>query len=329
MKIGLIIGSFLPLHNGSLTLCKVAETLTEKLIIVIVDTPKDPIKPQLRIQWLKKEMPNATVTHMVVTKNSYTEQQLQIILTKFSKKFSSSHFHLFSSNPKLAWLAKSLKIKFTILDPARIAQNIKSNDILEDPYLNWLDIPVSVRLSLIKRIVLIGPESVGKSTLATNLKRSFIKYPFLPEYGRPYEVFRDAGPYREHEFDDIIAVHGAHRQALLPFSGPIFIEDTDELATSVWVEMLMGKKINRIENKIKLPFLYLLMNTSVPFVKEKIRYFNDKKRVEFFNKIKSKLKSRKAPYTVLTGDWSAREMKSKKIINNILNEKVNWLKIRE
>ena len=329
MKIGLIIGSFLPLHNGSLTLCKVAETLTEKLIIVILEGPKDPINIQLRAKWLKKEMPNATVAHMVGKSDACTEHQLKVILRNISKKFSSGHFHLFSSNPKLSQFAKTQKVKFTILDPSKIAQDINSNNILKDPYSNWLDLPKSVRLSLIKRIVLIGPESVGKSTLATTLKRSFIKYPFLPEYGRPYEIFRDLGPYQEHEFDDIIAVHGAHRKALLPFSGPVFIEDTDELATSVWVEMLMGKKIARIEKKIELPFLYLLLDTSVPFVKENIRYFDNKKRVEFFNKIKMKLESHGASYTILTGDWSAREAKSKKIINNILSEKINWLKIRD
>ena len=328
MKIGLIIGNFLPPHNGSLTLCKVAESLNDKLIIVIIESPNDLITVQLRTKWLEKEMPRAIVTKIVGPTDICTEHQLKSIVEKFSKKFiNCSHFHLFSSNPKMSSPAKAQKIKVTILDPNRIAQNINSNDILKDPYSNWLDMPISVRLSLIKRIVLIGPESVGKSTLARNLKRSCIEHPFLPEYGRPYEVFRDPGPYREPEFDNIMAVHSAHRKALLPFSGPIFIEDTDELGASVCVEMLMDKKIDRLEKKIELPFLYLLMDTSVPFVEEKTRYFNDKKRIEFFNKIKNKLDSHNASYTVIDGTWLEREIKSIKIIKKILSEKFNWSKI--
>ena len=186
-----------------------------------------------------------------------------------------------------------------------------------------------LKFDLVKRIVLIGPESVGKSTLAKKLKVSLAQYPFLPEYGRPYEVFRKAGPYKEDEFKEIIAVHSAHREALLRFSGPVFIEDTDELATAVWVEMLMGKKMPRLEKKIKLPFLYLLMSPSVPFVSERTRYFDNKKRLEFFNKIKAKLDFYRANYVLIDGPWRTREIKSKKIIKNLLAKKINWSELSE
>ena len=149
----------------------------------------------------------------------------------------------------------------------------------------------------------------------------------MPEYGRPYEVFRDPGPYKNSEFEDICAVHAAHRKALLPFSGPIFIEDTDELATAVWVEMLMGKRLLNIEQKINLPFLYLLMSPSVPFVPEKTRYFNNEARSEFFNKIKTKLDLYQAPYKVLNGSWSTRTKICQQIIKDLLAEKVNWSEI--
>jgi nicotinamide riboside kinase len=119
-------------------------------------------------------------------------------------------------------------------------------------------------------------------------------------------------------------VHAAHRKALLPFSGPIFIEDTDELATAVWVEMLMQKQLPSIEIKIKLPFLYLLMDPTVPFASEKTRYFDKEDRVTFFEKIKNKLDGYNASYQILTGPWASREIEAKIVVKKLLSEKLNW-----
>ena len=327
MKIGIVIGRFLPLHNGSLTICKIAQTLSKKLLIIIIKTPDDPIPIYLRTKWLKQENPEAIVTVMLKKSTLSDNDQLRKILDDFSKKLNSDDFHLFGSNLSCSPIAKKLKINCSVLDPYCLSQNIRSKDILADPYSNWFDMPVSVRSSLIRRVVLIGPESVGKSTLAEQLRRSIVKYPFLPEYGRPYEMFREPGPYKSHEFEDIISIHSAHRRALLPFSGPIFVEDTDELATAVWVEMLMGKLLPSVEKKINLPYLYLLLDPSVPFISEETRYFNSEKRLEFFNKIKTKLDYYNASYTTITGSWSTRNRTAKKIIKKLLSEKTNWLEI--
>ena len=91
--------------------------------------------------------------------------------------------------------------------------------------------------------------------------------------------------------------------------------------------MLMGKQLPKVENKIVLPFLYLLMDPYVPFVSEKTRYFNNQKRLDFFFKIKAKLNHYNASYVTIKGSWSARETKSKKIIDKILSKKFNWSEI--
>ena len=327
MKFGVIIGKFLPLHNGSLTLCKVAQTLSENLVIIVRNNQNDPISFGVRVSWLKNEFPKAIIKG-VSDKNFLPEEpEIKFILSEVAAKLVSCNFHLYSSDAFTAELAEILCLKFTILDPDRLAQNISSKQLITSPYSNWFDMPFSVRRSLVRRIVLIGPESVGKSTLANRIKTSFAPHPFLPEYGRPYELFRTKGPYSDEEFDTIANVHSAHRKSLLPTSGPIFVEDTDELATAVWAEMLMQKQLPNIEKKIKLPYLYLLMDPSVPFASEKIRYFDKEKRVLFFEKIKTKLNHYHAHYQILTGSWADREIEAKNIIQKLLSEKLNWSKI--
>ena len=324
MKVGVIIGRFLPLHNGSLTLCRVAETLSKKLVIIIRNAKTDPIPIQLRIDWLKQTFPAATI-RLISEESMLSDcQKIKLVLSNVSKELLAPEFHIYSSDNSAAKLATFLKIEFTILDPNRLAQDIRSKNLLTNPQSQWFDMPFNVRLPLIRRVVLIGPESVGKSTLAEKIKSAFSPQPFLPEYGRPYEIFRDPGPYHDNEFETIANVHAAHREALLPSSGPIFIEDTDELTTAVWAEMLIRKQLPNIENKIKLPYLYLLMDPTVPFVSEKTRYFDDKKRLEFFEKIKNKLDHYSAPYQILTGSWNIREKEAKKVIKNLLSQKLSW-----
>ena len=324
MKLGVIIGEFLPLHNGSLTLCKVAQTLSDNLVIIIKSSQNDLIPLKLRINWLKQEFPKAIIKNISKEKLFLGEDPLNFIFSNISKTVLNCKFHFYSSDTSTVNIAKKMNNEYTILDPNRLAQNISSKSLISDPYSQWFDLPFSVRLSLMKRVVLIGPESVGKSTLAEKIKTSFSPQPFLPEYGRPYEIFRAPGPYQDKEFETIASVHAAHRKALLPFSGPIFIEDTDELATAVWVEMLMQKKLLSIEMQIKLPCLYLLMDPSVPFTSEKTRYFDKQKRKQFFVKIKSKLDQYNAHYQILTGSWIEREIEAKEVINSLLSKKIDW-----
>lgn len=328
MKLGIVIGKFMPLHNGSLTLCNVAQKLSDKIILIIITSPGDQIPVSIRKKWLKLENPNAIIKTLYIENNLTSKKISKSTLKTISTLLPRGTIHFFGSESYIADISNALGKQYTILDSDRIAQNIKSSDLITKPYDNWFNMPFSVRISLIRRVVLVGPESVGKSTLAKNLQRYLVKEPFLPEYGRTYETFRDPGPYKDKEFYTIVETQAAHRTALLPFSGPIFIEDTDELVTSVWVEMLLNKKIQKIENQINLPHLYLLMDPSVPFTNEEIRYFNGQKRIDFYNKLERKLEFYDASFQVLTGTWEDRETEARKIIKSLLSEKPGWSELR-
>ena len=105
------------------------------------------------------------------------------------------------------------------------------------------------------------------------------------------------------------------------------MEDTDELMTSVWAEMLIGKTLIQIENKIVIPDLYLLLDPSVPFKHDPIRYFSDReKQLDFFFKIKNKVKDHSANFEILTGSWTKRESDAKTIINKLMEKTINWEK---
>ena len=170
MKIGLVPGKFMPLHNGSLSLCKVAETLSDKLIIILLENLQDSMSIKIRKTWLEKELPDVLIKTVKTKADYLTVQSSKLLLTEIYDQFPNSKIHLFGSETHLFKIAEQISTEFTILDPNRLGQNIHSDSILFDPYGYWFDLPSTVRVSLVKRVVLVGPESVGKSSLAKAVK---------------------------------------------------------------------------------------------------------------------------------------------------------------
>ena len=329
MKKGLVIGKFMPPHLGNLDVCKIADLLSEELNILIIAGKNDLIPLSLRQKWMKIEFPKAIIQSLIINIDSTSIEFSKNLFTFIKTNFNAHNLCIFGSETYTVELSKQLQSKYTIVDPSRLAQPVRASNILKKPYLNWFKMPLSVRKDIQKRVVLIGPESVGKSTLAKNLTSNYITGPFVPEYGRTYEEFRDVGKYDEKEFEEITKLHSTHRQILAQRAGPILLEDTDELMTSVWAEMLIGKTLIQIENQIVIPDLYLLLDPSVPFKHEPIRYFSDrKKQLDFFHKIKNKVEDYSANFEILSGSWSTRETDATRIIHKLMKKTINWKKIK-
>lgn len=54
MKRGLVIGKFMPIHNGHTALINFAASQCDELIVSMSYTPDDKINPELRFQWIKE-----------------------------------------------------------------------------------------------------------------------------------------------------------------------------------------------------------------------------------------------------------------------------------
>ena len=93
-----------------------------------------------------------------------------------------------------------------------------------------------------KKVVIIGPESTGKSTLSEQLAKHY-NTSWVPEYAREYLIQHGPG----YTYDDLLTI--AKGQAALeenyinraaPSSKVLFI-DTDQYVMKVWCEFVFGK----------------------------------------------------------------------------------------
>ena len=102
-----------------------------------------------------------------------------------------------------------------------------------------------------KKVVVIGPESTGKSTLCEQLANHY-NTSWVPEYAREYLI----GHGTEYTYDSLLTI--AQGQAALeesyiektPQAKLLFI-DTDQYVMKVWCEFVFGKCHSWILDQIR------------------------------------------------------------------------------
>ncbi len=305
---GVILGRFMPPHEGHVALVRTASYLVQHLTIILACAENDPIPASVRQSWMENLFPKARVLLHCTPRQIPTNSQEWAGIIR--------HLHpepinrVIGSEDYLVPLAKALDAQHFILDPMWMAFPANSADIRANPYAHWKSLPRHVRPWYQKRLTLIGPESTGKSYMADFLAQRF-GGPYVPEYGRPYEKYRSPGKYRPEELHFIVDGHIAHRKTLSMVAGPVLFEDTDPLLTAVWAEMLLGHSLPDLEARIELPEHYLLLDADTPWAEDPLRYYAKQElREQFFAKIEAKLKAFGASYTHISGSFEAREAQS-------------------
>ncbi|MFM9908318.1 MAG: AAA family ATPase [Chitinophagaceae bacterium] len=134
---------------------------------------------------------------------------------------------------------------------------------------------------IIRRIVIVGPESTGKSTLCQQLAEHY-NTSWCPEYARQYLIdkgmnydFKDLLSIAkgqvalEEEYLDRVSNSGHHSRFL-------FI-DTDMYVLKVWCEFVFGNCHQWIIDQIveRKYDLYLLCKTDLPWVQDELREYPD------------------------------------------------------
>ena len=126
------------------------------------------------------------------------------------------------------------------IDEGRRINPVSGTAIRADVAGNWHELAPAVRAWLTARVVVLGAESTGSTTLAEALADRLGTL-WVPEYGREHSVIREGGltaPWRSDEFDLIVDRQIAlEQQALRQVPVPVLVCDTDVLATALWHEL--------------------------------------------------------------------------------------------
>lgn len=176
----------------------------------------------------------------------------------------------------------------------------------------------------IKKIVTIGPESTGKSTLCAKLAEHF-KTKWVPEYAREYLLKYGT----DYTFENLYTIAEGQLKGeedtinALPVTNntqPIFI-DTDLQVIKVWSEFVFGQCDNRVLNGIveRKYDLYLLCNTDLPWVKDELREYPDNEtREKLFQYYKETMINQHVPWVLISGNYEDRLQTAIDAVNKLL-----------
>jgi NadR type nicotinamide-nucleotide adenylyltransferase len=183
----------------------------------------------------------------------------------------------------------------------------------------------------VKRVVVTGSESTGKTELARKLAKHF-GAELVPEFVREFAearngviTFADHGPIARGQ----IELEDRHAAAARR-DGRIVIQDTDLLSTVVYCEHYFGGCPAWIVDaaRERRPDLYLLCEIDVPWVADAVRD-RGHMREEMQSLFRSAVQASGSPVTVIGGSWDSRWASALSSVGKLLEERNDSLFLRD
>lgn len=185
-----------------------------------------------------------------------------------------------------------------------------------------------IKEKIIKKIVIIGPESTGKTTLCSLLAKHYDSI-CVEEYAREY-LLKNGTNY---SFENLLDVakgqlqledagtgkleEGSAKQGI---HNPRFFIDTDMYVMKVWCEFVFQKCHHWILNRIveRKYDLYLLCNVDAPWVKDELREYPDlESRKTLYHFYKDIMVNQNVPWADISGNYDERLQKAIEAVDKL------------
>jgi NadR type nicotinamide-nucleotide adenylyltransferase len=303
---GLVLGKFYPLHAGHGALIRRATMDCGRVTVQVLASEVESVSLQTRMGWLREEHPTVTVV------GGYDEAEVDYgspaawdaHMRVISALLDAPVDAVFTGDDYGAELARRLDAEWVRADRAETP--VSGRAVRADVAGHWHLLPAAVRRALTPRVVVLGAESTGTSTLAADLAEA-LGTVWVPEYGREYTEIRAGGlhaPWRDDEFELIVDRQlAAEAAAARRAPRPLLVCDTDVLATAVWFERYRGRWPAALHRRAldHPPLLYLLTGDEIPFVADGMRD-GEHIRPEMARRFREVLAGQPVPWTELRGD---------------------------
>ena len=297
---GVVAGKFYPPHVGHNYLIDTALKQCDQVDVLVVDNDAYHIPATKRQAWLQARHPRAVV-HIIPDIGKDDDSVAWAAHTMQFLGYCPDV--VFSSEPYGITWAKYMGAKHVMVDIARGTYPISGTLVRQDMLKSWNMLSSETKAGLALRIVIVGAESTGTTTLSRDLAAA-LHVPWVPEVGRYYteSILTDGYEWHNDDFYRIGRLQQHYENEIAARSKGIIVCDTNAVATELWQRRYMGKttsEMREIAANDKAD-LYIITGDEIPFVQDGIRD-GEHVRHRMHRWFLAHIKKSGIPYLVVTG----------------------------
>ena len=273
---GLVVGKFYPPHLGHTYLIETAARNCAGVTVLVMAAQCETLPLADRLAWLRADLagqPRVVIggvrcdVPVDFDDPAVWEAQVAVMRAALERDQRRSVDAVFSSEPYGRELAARLGAEHVAVDPRRAAVPVSGSQIRADLAGCWDYLIPSARAGMAARVVVLGAESTGTSTVAQLLAGHYRSRGgvwgrtwCVTEAGRDYTAVkwrhaRDAAaaagkaepPLEElnwsaADFDAIAAEQTRRENQAVAGGSPLLVCDTDAFCTSVWERRYLAER---------------------------------------------------------------------------------------
>lgn len=346
-RVGMYGGSFDPLHVGHIHDIIRAAAMCEELYVMISWCPgRESTGKELRYRWIL----NST-RHLDNVRIFLLEDEAQS-----KEEYNTDYYWEKGAQDIKALIGKPINIVFCGTDYLgtnrfeslycpestvhyfdRAEVPVSSTDIRTWATKNWDYIPRVCKDYYARKVLVVGGESTGKSTLVQNLALAF-NTNFVAEVGRDTCAYAGGEEYMiaEDLYENILRQRTNVMDAAKEANRILFV-DTDAITTLFYSYLLLGENsadniglencvaLAEAVNRICRWDLVLFLEPDVEFIQDGTRNPQiEENRKKYSNQIKELLKRTGITYYSISGSYVERFNRAKKLIQEKLAISTQW-----
>lgn len=338
MTVGFLGGKFLPFHQGHIYMIMAASNMVDKLYVVLSSSEnrdkelceRDGIKympAEVRMSWIGRSLNDLDNIEIINIKDDHWnddynwEEGANAIKAAIPEKIT----RVFSSEPEYDKYFSLYypEAKHVVIDEGRNIVPISATELRKNIYKHWNMLPSSVASFFVKKVVVVGTESTGKSTLVKKLAK-FYNTNYVPEIGRKYcEKYKNM--LTPAMFNSIAMEHYLEQEKAVEQSNKLLFIDSEAIITEYYLEAYAKKEgfifdgsfLSSIIQLQKYD-LILYLEPDVKWVDDGFRFLGDEDERRKNNEYLKWLFAHFGfQYNIVSGSYSERFNQSIELVNSI------------
>ncbi len=328
-----VFGKFLPFHKGHEAMIHFALSQCDFLTVLVCCSEKESIPDTVRTAWIKKAFD--TQKNIEVQAFKYLESELpntstssievSAIWADIFKKLFPDYSLLITSEEYGNFVADFMNIQHIAFDIPKQLFPVSATAVRNDVFANWKYLPASVKPDFAIKVVILGTECTGKTTLTQKLAMHF-KCSFVSEAGR--DIIANSNSFTFEDLHLVAKEHAKRIDQTVLANSPLMIVDTDVHITKSYAQFTFQKELAVSDEiyKANKANLYLYLNNDVEYFQDGTRLSEAERNLLDISH-RQALTDYKVEIVEIKGNWDERFAHSVIEINKLIvrNGQKRWM----